>query len=115
MPGGVPQPLPAWSMTIPGKPADGVNPPVAPVTIGGGLTDPDADGHSWAVLALQTGTIDVTVRLPWQNADQVGAVIAQLLAQIKAMAAAKAGPQLIVPPAGTSLPNLGINGNGKRP
>jgi hypothetical protein len=112
---GAPTPPPDWAITIPALVQDGMNPPCGPVTIRGGLTDPDAAGHQWALLEIIDGTMTTSLRVPWQNADQLGMGIAQILAQVKAQAAAKAGPQLIVPPAGASLPDLNIRKNGHRP
>jgi hypothetical protein len=112
---GAPTPPPAWSLTIPAPQPQGNNPPCHPITIRGAVTDPDAAGHQWAMLELDDGTVTARIRLPWQNADAVGMAIAQILAQIKAAVAAASGPQLIVPPAGTSLPDLNIRKNGHRP
>lgn len=112
---GPPAPPPSWSLTIPAPVVDGTNPPCHPVTIRGGLTDQDAAGHQWALLEVTCGTVTAVLRLPWQNADNLGMGIAQILAQVKAQAEAKNGPQLIVPPAGATLPDLNIRKNGHRP
>lgn len=117
---GAPAPTPQWAITIPAPPADGVHPPCSPITVQGALTPPDANGHQWALLIISDAiapnimpcSFSITLRVPWQSADGLGAGIAQILGQLKAAAQAQAGPQLVVPPAGIDLSKLNGNGQG---
>lgn len=95
--------LPVWAMTIPVPVAQGTNPPAAPVTMQAGLSEPDAAGHQWVILMLGDGTVGVTMRCPWQSAPGFGKAIADALQGLADQAAAKQGPQLIVPQAGVDL------------
>jgi hypothetical protein len=94
---------PAWSLTIPPPPTDGVVPPVGPINVGLGLTEPDANGHQWLVAQYSDGNIDVSMRMPWQVAAQVFGQLAQAAAQLATRAALAAGPSLVIPPAGIDL------------
>lgn len=105
---------PQWAMTIPVMPEPGHNPPVLPLTMQAGLTDPDADGHQWVLFMLGDGTTAVTFRMAWQSAPAFGQAIANAMAGLAEQAAARQGPQLIVPPSG-AIPDLGIHRNGHKP
>lgn len=101
---------PEWAMKIEVPQAPGVTPPAAPMIAQAGLTEPDGNGHQWILLMLGDGTVSITLRMPWQTSIGFGQAIANMLTQLAAQANAKAGPSLIVPPPGTQLPDLGING-----
>lgn len=73
-----------------------VIPPV-PVEFGAGLTGPDVKGHRWAILRVSDGTVTADFRIPWQVAAQVGAGIAQGLANVQAQAAREQSGGLILP------------------
>ncbi len=98
--------------------ADGEQPLPFAVSAGVGLTAPDAKGRRYATLQVSDGTVTMTLRLPWQNADQFGAGIAQGLATVAARAQAEQGPSLIVPnqnggllvPGGPVPPGSGVRG-----
>ncbi len=91
------QPDPAGLVLLPHGVADGEALLPFAVSAGVGLTPPDKAGRRYATLQISDGTLSVTLRLPWQNADQFGAGIAQGLAAVKARAEAEQGPSLIVP------------------
>jgi hypothetical protein len=101
--------------TVPGE----VIPPI-PMTFATGLTNPDVLGHRWAVLRCTDGTTTVDFRIPWQMAGQIGAAIAQGLAQMQQQAASEQNGGLIVPspPGSLLIPRPGdarppLNGGGR--
>ena len=101
---------PAWTVSpdgsavVPPQMPPGEELPPVPVAAAVGLTQPDAKGRRWAVLELRDGTVSMTVRIPWQAAEQFGMGIAQGLAAMQAKAASEQHQGLIVP-----------NGAGGRP
>ena|SRR6185369_3740282 len=112
----MPTPPPNWAFTeLPPLP-DGVERPPLPLAMGVGLTEPDAEGHQWLLLKLGDGTATVELKFPWQIANQMMAALSQGVAAKVNEAAAKAGPQIVIPPAGQTSLNLDIfrnpNGNG---
>jgi hypothetical protein len=103
---------PEWSMRNVTPPTDGTHPPAEPPSMNLSLTEPDAAGHQWMLVTMFDGTISTTMRMPWQVVPAILTQAAQLATNLAGQAQAKAGPSLIVPPAGAKLPDLGINGNG---
>jgi hypothetical protein len=110
-----PNQIPEWVMRAVQPPAEGTMPPVEPISINVALTDPDKAGHQWLLMTFGDGTMQVTVRLPWQNSARLMSQVAQICANAEAQAQARQGPSLIVPPKGADIHELGIHLNGKNP
>jgi hypothetical protein len=103
-PNTAPPPVPEWALIgLPPFPP-GVQPPAFPAEFKVGLTAPDADGHSWAVLIIGDGTVTGQVRIPAMLAEQVGAGIHEGLANIQRQAEQRSGA------GGLVLPNGGAGG-----
>jgi hypothetical protein len=108
-----PMPVPEWAVRTPTPTPDGITPPAEPSAARVDLTAPDANGHQWIVLGLGDSTLGVTVRMPWQTAPGFLAAITERVMQLAEQAAGRAGPQIVVPPAGIDLSKLRPNGHGQ--